>query len=339
LIVTAALAGIFFTRGIAPGPDALVGDEANEVGRMFAPEVSPAPLPESAPPKSDLPHRPLTREESSPYLGPSAAWPEADTGAREAIPDVELPPASGEAVKPAPAGLPPRPATRSGDATAKGEPQNLGSTPPAQVAALEPLKAKAVAGDAAAALALGLKYLDGDGVAEDDAEAFRWISRAAQQGNAVAQYRLGTLYERGRGVSADAKKAHEWYLLSARQGNRKAMHNLAVSFAQGTGAAKNFAEAARWFAAAAELGLLDSQFNLAVLYERGMGVPPSLRDAYKWYVIAAAQGDAESKSRLDALATQLSPADREDADKSAQAFRPRPLSRAANDLPAVAQMR
>ena len=94
------------------------------------------------------------------------------------------------------------------------------------------------------------------------------------------------------------------------QGNRKAMHNLAVALAEGTGTKKDMNEAARWFSKAASLGLADSEFNLAVLYERGLGVPQSLLDAYKWYAIAAAQGDNESKSRIEALATQLSADDR-----------------------------
>jgi localization factor PodJL len=146
------------------------------------------------------------------------------------------------------------------------------------------------------------------------------------------------LYERGRGIPADAKQAHNWYAQAARGGNRKAMHNLAVSFAEGAGTEKNYAKAAQWFTAAANLGLIDSQFNLAVLYERGLGVLPSLRDAYKWYAIAAAQGDAESKNRLDALATQLTPEDKLAADKEAADFHPQPLNRDANETPSIAQV-
>src|SRR5258708_23057085 len=108
------------------------------------------------------------------------------------------------------------------------------------------------------------------------------------------------------------------------------MHNLAVSFASGTARGKNMAEAARWFAKAAALGLSDSQFNLAVLYERGLGVPQSLLDAFKWYAIAAAQGDTESKSRIDAIATQLSGDDRAAAQRSADMFKPTSLDSAAN---------
>ncbi len=183
-------------------------------------------------------------------------------------------------------------------------------------------------GNSKAQLLLGLKYLDGDGVTVNEAVAAKWLQRAADQGEPIAQYRLGTLYERGLGVATDTAKAVHLYEAAARQGNRKAMHNLAVAYAEGSGTAKNYSEAARWFGRAAALGLADSQFNLAVLYERGLGVPQSLTEA-----IAATQGDNESKARVAALATQLTPADHDAAQKAADTFRPEPINRAANVPP------
>jgi localization factor PodJL len=214
-------------------------------------------------------------------------------------------------------------------------------TPKQQQAAQSPvekLAALANGGNVRAEAALGFAYLDGTGVAVNEAEGARWLERAANQGDAMSAYRLGTLYERGRGVPADAAKAMQLYGIAAKQGNRKAMHNLAVAFAGGSGVPKNLQQAAQWFTSAAELGLSDSQFNLAVLYERGMGVPQSLIDAYKWYAIAAAQGDAESKARVDALSTQLDPADKATAQKAADTFRPKPLDRAANTAPTIADV-
>jgi localization factor PodJL len=208
----------------------------------------------------------------------------------------------------------------------------------ATIAPLDKLTALANGGNAKAELVVGLKYLDGDGVAVSETDAAKWLERAADAGLPVAQYRLGTMYERGRGVAADPAKSVHWYTLAAQAGNRKAMHNLAVAYASGTGVAKNLAEAARWFSKAASLGLSDSQFNLAVLYERGLGVPQSLLDAYKWYAIAAAAGDTESKTRIDALVTQLSADDRAAAQHSADAFRPQPLNPKANVAPLLSEI-
>ena len=204
---------------------------------------------------------------------------------------------------------------------------------PQQVSLLDRLTALANSGNARGEMLLGLKYLDGDGVAVNEAEAAKWLERAATQNDAIASYRLGTLYERGHGVASDPAKAVHWYEVAAQQGNRKAMHNLAVAYAQGTGTTKDLSQAAQWFSRAANLGLADSQFNLAVLYERGMGVPQSLADAFKWYAIAAAQGDAESKARIDALSTQLSGPDRIAAQRAADTFKPQAMDRGANIPP------
>ena len=64
-----------------------------------------------------------------------------------------------------------------------------------------------------------------------------------------------------------------------------------------------------------------------------MGVQQSLIDAYKWYAVAAEQGDAESKARIDALSSQLSPEDKTAAQKAAESFRPDATDRNANTPP------
>jgi localization factor PodJL len=209
------------------------------------------------------------------------------------------------------------------------------ATPTGQVAALslDRLSALANSGSAKAELLLGLKLLDGDGVSVNEAEAAKWLERAAKQNEPVAAYRLATLFERGHGVPADPAKAAQWYEVAAKAGNRKAMHNLAVAYADGNGVQKDLVVAAQWFTRAANLGLADSQFNLAVLYERGMGVQQSLINAYKWYAVAAQQGDAESKARIDALSTQLKPEDKTAAQKAAESFRAETPEHAANMPP------
>jgi localization factor PodJL len=204
---------------------------------------------------------------------------------------------------------------------------------------LQKLTTLANGGNVRAQAVLGFSYLDGtNGVSVNEAEGARWLERAANSGDAMAAYRLGTLYERGHGVPTNAKKADDLYAIAAKLGNRKAMHNLAVAFAEGTGVQKNLQQAADWFTRAAEMGLPDSQFNLAVLYERGMGVKQSLVNAYKWYAIAATSGDSESKARVDALATQLSPTDKAAAQNAAQSFHAKPMNPAANTAPTAASV-
>jgi localization factor PodJL len=205
--------------------------------------------------------------------------------------------------------------------------------PSAGATNLSRLISQANSGDAKAALAVGLKYANGDGVPLNDAQALHWLQKAAEAGEALAQYRLGAFFEKGRSVDPDQDQAMRWYGEAAKHGNRKAMHALGVANANGIGGKTNFPEAVHWFKTAAQLGLTDSQFNLAVLYERGLGVQTSLLEAYKWYAIAAASGDRESKTRVGALATQISAAERDAADQVAKGFKPQPMNVAANDGP------
>jgi len=58
--------------------------------------------------------------------------------------------------------------------------------------ALAELHQRAVAGDAAAQLELGLHYVTGTGIAPDERAALRWIGQAAAQGHAAAQFELGS---------------------------------------------------------------------------------------------------------------------------------------------------
>jgi localization factor PodJL len=199
--------------------------------------------------------------------------------------------------------------------------------------------AAALAGNTRAQLQIGLTYLNGHGVTEDDARAAHWLELAAVQGNAVAQYWLATLFEHGKGEKADASQAIKWYEAAALQGNLKAMYKLAVSYAEGWGTPQNYGEAARWFSRAGEYGFINAQYNLGVLYERGLGVPQSLLDAYKWYGIAAAQGDKDSALRVDALSSQLNAGDLATARAQVTAFKAQAVEPEANDLPVLPSIR
>jgi localization factor PodJL len=333
IAVMAILAGVLLSRGLVsnggPAPQAALPESfrVQSPATPTQPSVQAATQPQIAAPDANASATQPSANTSvdnappgSPRI-PAQHLPRTHTTAIEThpVPEVAAPASTKIAVAP------------SNNATA---PQAQAQTqPPQQISLLDRLTALANSGNAKGEMLLGLKYLDGDGVTVNEAEAAKWLERAATQNDAIAAYRLGTLYERGHGVAADPAKAVHWYEVAAQQGNRKAMHNLAVAYAQGTGTTKDLAQAAQWFSRAANLGLADSQFNLAVLYERGMGVPQSLPDAFKWYAIAASQGDAESKARIDALSTQLSASDRIAAQHAADTFKPQPMDRSANIPP------
>ena len=90
----------------------------------------------------------------------------------------------------------------------------------------EQVKKAAEQGDALAQYRLGLHYVDGRGVAKDNAEAAKWYLKAAEQGNANGQFELGFMYENGKGVAKDEAEAIKWYRKAAAQGNTKAQRKL-----------------------------------------------------------------------------------------------------------------
>ncbi len=81
---------------------------------------------------------------------------------------------------------------------------------------MKALRQKAEQGDAKAQLDLGLKYVKGDGVPQDNSLAASWFGKAAEQGDATAQSMLCIAYLRGNlGVPQDYVEAYKWMSLAA----------------------------------------------------------------------------------------------------------------------------
>ena len=69
------------------------------------------------------------------------------------------------------------------------------------------LKKSAEQGNAEAQFSLGMMYyVRGDGVEQNDQEAFKWFRKAARQGNDKAQCWLGLMYTKGYGVEQTTRK-------------------------------------------------------------------------------------------------------------------------------------
>jgi uncharacterized protein len=62
---------------------------------------------------------------------------------------------------------------------------------------------------------VGLMYDRGEGVPQNQAEAFRWYRKAADQGFALGQFSLGAMYGNGEGVQKDYVQAYKWFDLAA----------------------------------------------------------------------------------------------------------------------------
>jgi TPR repeat protein len=155
----------------------------------------------------------------------------------------------------------------------------------------EELKTKAEAGDAVSQRRLATAYHKGIGVAQDDAEAMKWLRKSVDQGNAGAEFDMGTLYDEGiGGVSINYKEALKWFQKSAAKNYAAAQNAIAVMYAKGTGVPQDYAKAKHWFEKAAVQGQEVAQFNLGAIYLNGDGVAKDKAKAIKWFEKAAAQG-------------------------------------------------
>ncbi len=86
---------------------------------------------------------------------------------------------------------------------------------------IEQLRVLASHGNPTAENAMGLLYSQGDekhAITQDQSEAVRWFTKAAEHGSAAAQYKLGLLYWDGHGVPKDANKAYYWAVLACAGG-------------------------------------------------------------------------------------------------------------------------
>jgi TPR repeat protein len=65
-------------------------------------------------------------------------------------------------------------------------------------------------------------YANGQGVAQDYAEAVKWYRLAAKQKHTKSELNLGTMYAVGQGVAKDLVRAHMWLSLGAVSGDADA---------------------------------------------------------------------------------------------------------------------
>jgi TPR repeat protein len=137
-------------------------------------------------------------------------------------------------------------------------------------------------GDLNAMTALGIMYITGIGVIQNDIKGFKYVQDAANKSHPKAQYTLGAIYYLGAGTSIDFKKAFSWISLSADQGYSDAQHNLAQMYEAGEGVLKDSKKAYEYYLKAARNDNLDSQVKVAQMYQEGIGTKKNLEKSAYW---------------------------------------------------------
>lgn len=135
-------------------------------------------------------------------------------------------------------------------------------------------KAAAMNYDEAFAL-VGDAYMDGLGVKQNPALAFRWYRKGADIGEINAMLKLADCYKHGTGCKVNYSKAMEQYLYLAERTGRYW---------------KRYAD-----------GIGTALYEIGNMYLQGLGVAVDLKKASKYFRLAAKKGNREAENALNKL--------------------------------------
>ncbi len=142
-------------------------------------------------------------------------------------------------------------------------------------------------------IALGHKFLRGEGVEQDFVQAAQCFAKAGQSGNPEGHYQMGVMHLNGWGVEKDIKKAASAFAQAAKGGHADAHYQLAVLYFS----ADAFKEAFRAALPAAQKNHAKAHFILGM-----MAMEAGDQDmAIQWLARAAALGYAPATGFLGTL--------------------------------------
>ena len=133
------------------------------------------------------------------------------------------------------------------------------------------LRSRAESSDAAAQVALAIRYRDGKGVAKDDALAMQWAHKAADAGSADAMDFVGFAYLRGAVVKRSPEIAFGYFTAAAEK-SAQAAFNLGQCYFGAQGTEQDCAKALEWWEKAAERGHGRAAATAAMAWLSGEGV-------------------------------------------------------------------
>ena len=148
----------------------------------------------------------------------------------------------------------------------------------------------------------------------------RWYRLAAEQEYAEAQFAIGIMFLNGQGVVKNNSEAAIYFRMAACQDLVGAQFNLALLYTNGDGVPQYYKEAEKWYRLAAEHGDKTAQCNLGNLFAGGLGVPQDYVEAHMWYNLSAAQGIQEGKNNRDYIASFMTPSQLAEAQRRARNF-------------------
>ena len=138
---------------------------------------------------------------------------------------------------------------------------------------------------------LGINYLSGEGVEEDESQAMLWIRRAAVLEDKYAQFELGRNLVSGDD-SADRAKGLAYLNRAADNGHNYAAWRVSLAYRDGVLCEKDPVKSSRYCEIAAKAGYPEAQGQLGLNYWYGAGVEKDVDLAFKWVSMCAFQGES-----------------------------------------------
>lgn len=121
---------------------------------------------------------------------------------------------------------------------------------------------------------LGLAYLYGEGVPENDAKAIELFTQGYQQNDAYSTYNLARCYHSGWGCTKDRAKAFELFTIAGKQNVMGAQSFLAQYYDEGLGGVPvDHVQSRKWAEKAVSNGSTNSKYYVGKCYLYGYGVP------------------------------------------------------------------
>lgn len=117
-----------------------------------------------------------------------------------------------------------------------------------------------------AQLKVGIMYLKGEGVQNDDCRAIEWMQKSADRGFSDSQYFLGLMYEGAHCVTENFQMAMQLYQKAADTGFAPAQVSIGNLYELGKGVPKDYQQAMKWYQRGAMLGSTDAQVSIGNLY-------------------------------------------------------------------------
>lgn len=175
-------------------------------------------------------------------------------------------------------------------------------------------------GDAEAQYHAGMMNNNGIGTQQDLRQAFAWFQKAAAADHPLGAYKLGCYYD-GQGVgivALDEKEALKYKLVAAKAGYALAQHDVAILYDQ----QGNPEEALKWWKLAGDQGYPRALYRLSMAYSAGKAVPRDLSLSYAYFKLSG----MAPKKNVNEMATLLSKAELEKAEKMVSAWKPQPTA-------------